>query len=136
MRRAAAAFLVRDGLALLARRSPTRAIYPDVWDAVGGHIEPGETPSDALDRELREELGITATEFREIAVLGEPNPERYGPAEYHTFVVTLWSGGEPSMRGDEHVSIRWCRLDEALDVPLAHPGYVDLLRQILSQRDS
>lgn len=40
----AIALLVRDGRALLAHRHPGRRWYPDVWDLVGGHIEPSETP--------------------------------------------------------------------------------------------
>lgn len=104
-------------------------MYPGVWDAVGGHIEEGETPTDALRRELREELAVTPTAFREAGVLDEPNPDRYGPAEYHVFVVTAWDG-EPSMRGSEHVSTRWWRIGDELDAPLAHPAYVELFKEL------
>lgn len=32
--------------------------FPDHWDLFGGHIEDGETPEEALVREVKEELGI------------------------------------------------------------------------------
>lgn len=32
--------------------------FPDHWDLIGGHVEEGETPEQALIREAREELGI------------------------------------------------------------------------------
>ena len=45
----------------LQRRPDWKDIQPDKWDtAVGGHIDFGETPEEALRREVREELGITA----------------------------------------------------------------------------
>ena len=43
----------------LQRRPDWKDIQPGKWDtAVGGHIDYGETPDEALNREVREELGI------------------------------------------------------------------------------
>ena len=45
----------------LQKRSMTKDIQPGKWDtAVGGHIDYGETVEEAVRREVREELGITA----------------------------------------------------------------------------
>ena len=54
------------GELFLQKRPEWKDIQPGKWDtAVGGHIDYGETPEDALRREVREELGITdfAPEF-------------------------------------------------------------------------
>jgi 8-oxo-dGTP diphosphatase len=38
--------------------------FPMHWDLIGGHVEEGETPEEALVREVKEELDIDLKEFR------------------------------------------------------------------------
>ena len=48
------------GEVYLQKRPEWKDIQPGKWDtAVGGHIDEGETPEQALTREVGEELGIT-----------------------------------------------------------------------------
>ncbi|MBC8412881.1 MAG: NUDIX domain-containing protein [Nitrospira sp.] len=37
--------------------------YPGHWDLIGGHLEEGETPEQALVREVMEEIGIELAEY-------------------------------------------------------------------------
>lgn len=54
-----AAVLERDGKILICqRRSGSRHALK--WEFPGGKVEPGESPEEALARELREELAIEA----------------------------------------------------------------------------
>ena len=47
------------GEILLYKRDNKPGIpFPGYWDLIGGHIEEGETPKEALVREIKEELGI------------------------------------------------------------------------------
>ncbi len=49
-----------NGALFLQKRPEWKDIQPGKWDtAVGGHVDYGETPEEALRREAREELGIT-----------------------------------------------------------------------------
>jgi 8-oxo-dGTP diphosphatase len=37
--------------------------FPDHWDLIGGHVEDGETPEEALVREVKEELDLDLKEY-------------------------------------------------------------------------
>lgn len=55
----AAALILRGGKVLLERRAPAGVVGVDgMWDLPGGKVECGETPQEAIIREIREELGL------------------------------------------------------------------------------
>ena len=66
MKKIAAIILENDfGEFLLALRDNKPTIpFPNCWDLIGGHVEEGETPEQALIREYKEELGLTLKEYR------------------------------------------------------------------------
>src|ERR1700726_4811085 len=75
------ALFIRDGMVLLARRSPHRTTYPALWSFPGGHVEQDESLTDALIRELREEVGVVPTSFSFLTTITDPHaPEWTCPA--------------------------------------------------------
>jgi mutator protein MutT len=122
------ALLIREGTVLLARRSLRRKAYPGRWSFPGGHVEKGESLEGALDRELREEIGIAPTDFRLLRSIADPNAKPDDPVIYHMYAVTAWHGGEPTMRDDEHTELRWFKQAVAISLPeLALGEYRSLL---------
>jgi len=80
---AGALFFDQDGNVLLVK--PT---YKEGWDIPGGYVEPGETPSEACEREIREELGIDTAVTRLLAV-------DWAPSEHEgDKVLFVFDGGE------------------------------------------
>jgi 8-oxo-dGTP diphosphatase len=127
------ALFVRGGTVLLARRSPHGATYAGLWSFPGGHVEPGETLTDALVREVQEEVGVTPTAFAFLRPISDPNAAEDDPATYHMYTITGWEEGEPTLVGDEHTELRWFKLDAAVDLSdLALDEYRSVFRDIIS----
>ena len=76
--------------------------FNGLWEFPGGKIAAGESPSDALRRELAEELGIGVTASQPFMQLHHAYPDRSVDLEF--FLVTAWQG-EPA--GLEGQGVRW-----------------------------
>ena len=61
-----AAVLQREGKVLIGQRTAAQS-HPLQWEFPGGKVEPGESPEQALARELEEELGISGASGEVIA---------------------------------------------------------------------
>jgi len=103
-----AGVLVRDAAVLAARRT-----YPPQltgrWECPGGKVEPGESETDALVRELDEELNIVVRVGERIG----PDLDIGDGHELHAYLVELISG-DPSPT--VHDAIRWVHADEVDDL--------------------
>ena len=115
--RIAMAVLARQGQVLLVHRHPERRFYPDCWDLPGGHIEPGESPEEAVRRECWEEIGVHLRGVRPVAMTSsDPSLEVYA------FLATSWEGEPSNLAPDEHDDMRWFRPRELSDLVLADPA--------------
>ena len=121
---AAAVLFDRRGRILIAQR-PAGKHLAGSWEFPGGKIEPGETRTAALARELKEELGVTIERPRPLLRLRHAYP--YGEVLLDVWVVRRYRG-EP--RGLDGQALRWCGLRELPDVELlpADQPIVDALR--------
>jgi len=86
---AAYALVVRDEQILLVRNSP-RGPYPGGWTLPGGGIEHGESPRDAVVREMAEETGL-GCEVGEVLDVGDAHFEGTAPSgrreDFHTVQI-------------------------------------------------
>ncbi|EMS98708.1 NTP pyrophosphohydrolase, MutT family protein [Agrobacterium tumefaciens str. Cherry 2E-2-2] len=111
----AAAVLLNERRQMLVvrKRGTTQFMQP------GGKIDPGETPEQALHRELAEEIGLTLPEnaaryegvFRE-----EAANEAGADVVAHTFIARLQTEVAPQAEIEE---VRWLDLDRHTGVTIA-----------------
>lgn len=132
----AAGLLVDDAdRFLLGLRSAGKIIAPSLWDMIGGHLEPGENPRQALDRELCEELGISVADARYVGRFEQIEPPADCSVLHHVFAVTAWAG-TPVNNCDEHVAIAWFDIQTIAALPNRTPFDIDLLRLIVKYRSA
>lgn len=98
---AAAVIFRADGQFLLGQRGPG-TFYPGYWEFPGGKVEAGETPRDALIRELREELGIEVLEASPWIV--REHVYEHAHVRLHFFRVARWRG---ELRDHVHSALCW-----------------------------
>jgi 8-oxo-dGTP diphosphatase len=110
----AAALIDADGRVLLAQRPEGKAMA-GLWEFPGGKIEAGETPEDALRREMREELQIELCEhcFHPLTFVSHEY------AEFHLlmllYVARKWEGIPTAT---EHPRLIWKRPREMRELPM------------------
>lgn len=98
----AAAVIERpDGSFLLGQRAPD-TFYPGYWEFPGGKVEAGETPREALVRELQEELGIEV--LRADPWLRREHVYEHAHVKLHFFRVREWRG---ELHDHVHSALDW-----------------------------
>lgn len=97
--------LVRDGSVLLVRQRKESA--HGLWSYPGGRIEPGETPEQAVVREVLEELGAELVNPRFFRAYTLTTP--FEPLQISTFTGEI--GGEIHLNTDELMGHGWFGLE-------------------------
>ena len=124
VRVAAAVILRGDGQVLLAQR-PAGKAYAGYWEFPGGKLEPGESPRAALDRELREELGLSVRRAAPWLVQRYVYPHAH--VELNFFRVLAWDG-EPV--GHDGQAFAW-QMPGRFDVAPLLPANTVVLRALV-----
>lgn len=122
-----AGFLKKDGKILIGQRPENHSLAGQ-WEFPGGKIESGETPEQALARELFEELGIEA----EVGDLKMACTHSYGDVGILIlfFEVLYWKG-EP--KAQHHMMLEWVHPEElkTRNIPEANRKMLDRIFKAL-----
>ena len=98
---------MRSGQVLIGQRRADQPMAMQ-WEFPGGKIEAGESPEQALARELREELGIEASVGARVTRIRH-NYRHGGAVDLQFFTVNEFSG---EIENRIYHQVRWVRLEE------------------------
>lgn len=104
-----AAVILQEGKLFATQRGYGE--WKDWWEFPGGKIESGETPEEALKREIREELA-TEIEVKELLTTIDYDYSKFH-LTMHCYLCTILNG-QPSLL--EHEDARWLEMNEVNSV--------------------
>jgi 8-oxo-dGTP diphosphatase len=112
-------------------RSATRKLFPNTWDIVGGHLEEGETPEQAMRREVTEETGWTVRTILatvgEMAYTGDDGIDR---VETDFLVLVDGDLTRPRLEEGKHTEFRWLSPGELDVLDINEPVDGGMLRRL------
>ncbi len=131
----AVAAIVKDGRVLISKRAQN-VHQGGLWEFPGGKVEKGETVTEALGREIEEELGVEIHNTRPLIKLIHHYSDKSVVLE--TLLVTKFSGknyqldlenDEQEQLGLEGQVVKWIRLEELDDYqfPEANEAIIEAL---------
>ncbi|MDP3519472.1 MAG: NUDIX domain-containing protein [Hydrogenophaga sp.] len=114
----AVGILIRPDGALLLSTRPEGKAYAGYWEFPGGKIEAGESVTEALRRELTEELGVTIGQAHEWKVTEHDYP--HALVRLHWCKVFDWTG-DFEMREGQQMAWQTFPLTVSPVLPGAYP---------------
>jgi 8-oxo-dGTP diphosphatase len=116
---------------VLVQQRPAGSFMPGLWEFPGGKVETGETPEQALVREVREELGITLAQADVTPFTFASEPHSGKHLLLLLYYATRWQGEPQALHAE---ALQWVHPHtlRTLDMPPADIPFIDRLEQFLT----
>jgi len=103
--------IARDGKIFVAKRAATKLTFPGSYELIGGHVDPGEQPVAALEREIMEELGVRVKVGQVVDVFTYESEGMF-KVEICYLCSLEDPTAEPTLNPADHSEARWITVDE------------------------
>ena len=104
---AVVAIIQKAGTFLFIKRSNYIDTAAGYWCPVSGRVEENETQIEALEREVKEEVGLSVKALKKICEI---------PSHNNQFILHFWTteiiSGEASVASDEATEFKWVTLEQ------------------------
>ena len=121
-----AAIIIDDGKVFATQRGYGE--FKDGWEFPGGKMEQGETPQQALKREIKEELDTEIEVGEQIDIVEYDYPNFH--LNMHCFICTIKSG---DLVLKEHEAAKWLTKEtiDSVDWLPADKGLIEKIKDVL-----
>ena len=118
---------IGQSVQVLITRRPHDTVLGGAWEFPGGKIEPGETPSQAVVRELMEEVGIQVEPVKDLTVV--EHTYEHAHVHLHPWLCRNVNGDPKNMQVLDH---KWVVLEKLIDVTFP-PANALILAELLAE---
>ncbi|MFZ3077981.1 MAG: NUDIX domain-containing protein [Candidatus Aenigmatarchaeota archaeon] len=110
-----AGFCFDGNKVLVLKRSPSRKIYPNLWECGGGAVWPGENFEEALKREMKDEAGVIVKPVMSLKtyqiIVSDSEQKNIPGLRFVCKFLGFVNGKEPQISA-EHTEWKWIAVDK------------------------
>jgi len=125
-------FLTRGREILMIKGSPTKRLWADKYNGIGGHVEQGESVISAACRELQEETGVNGVDLELTAIITIDTGEKSGIGMF-VFRGSLTEDAVLDLHPSQEGTLEWVHQFDMVSLPLVEDLPV-LIPRVLAHR--
>ncbi len=119
----AKAVIQKNNQYLLLKRTVKSKNFPELWDFPGGKLEPGETPTQAIIREVEEETALVIIPEKEIKTTSFKRDHL--DLFFHYFTPSNHKGN--IQLSPDHTAFKWVKKEQMSTLNL-HPSVIEFFK--------
>ncbi len=128
---AVVAIIQKAGSFLFIKRSNYIDTAAGYWCPVSGRVEENETQIEALQREVKEEVGLSVKALKKICQI---------PSHNNQFILHFWTteiiSGEASVASDEATDFRWVTLEQMKQLQPVFDEDIQVFEKLLGNKNN
>jgi len=117
------AVIEKDGLLLFGRKKAGVGPYPNTWHLIGGGVNDGESLTDAIKREIKEEAGIEVEIDASLGFDDDFEADKHGEMTHYIFLVYKAKYISGELKPDDDIEkLEWISKEKLSQIELNRPA--------------